>query len=45
MGEIVEVLGDHMAPGMEINVAIRNHDLPYIWPDEVLMKPQVFQLM
>ncbi len=25
-----------MAPGMEINVAIRNHDLPYIWSDAVL---------
>lgn len=36
IGEVVEVLGDHMAPGMEINVAIRNHDLPFIWPDDVL---------
>lgn len=38
IGEIVEVLGDHMAPGMEINVAIRNHELPYIWPDDVLLE-------
>ncbi len=36
VGNIVEVLGDHMAPGMEIDVAIRNHDLPYVWPDAVL---------
>jgi ribonuclease R len=35
-GTITEVLGDHMAPGMEIDVAIRNHDLPFVWPDEVL---------
>lgn len=35
MGEIIEVLGDHMAPGMEISVAIRNHELPYIWPEDV----------
>jgi ribonuclease R len=34
VGKIIEVLGDHMAPGMEINVAIRNHELPYIWPDD-----------
>jgi ribonuclease R len=34
-GKIIEVLGDHMAPGMEIDVAIRNHNLPYIWPEEV----------
>jgi len=24
-----------MAPGMEIDIALRTHDLPYIWPDEV----------
>ena len=35
-GKITEVLGDHMAPGMEIDVAIRNHDLPFEWPDDVL---------
>jgi ribonuclease R len=34
-GKIVEVLGDHMAPGMEIDVAIRNHNLPYLWPEGV----------
>jgi ribonuclease R len=36
IGKIMEVLGDHMAPGMEIDVAIRNHDLPFVWPDAVL---------
>jgi ribonuclease R len=41
-GKIVEILGDHMAPGMEIDVAIRNHDLPYIWPDEVLAEAAKF---
>lgn len=35
LGEVVEVLGDHMAPGMEINVAIRNHDIPTTWPEDV----------
>lgn len=42
LGEIVEVLGDHMAPGMEINVAIRNHQLPYIWPEEVSLEASRF---
>lgn len=42
LGKIVEVLGDHMAPGMEISVAIRNHDLPYIWPEEVLQEASRF---
>lgn len=38
LGEVVEVLGDHMAPGMEINVAIRSHEIPYVWPEEVLLE-------
>jgi len=33
VGRIVEVLGEHMAPGMEIDIAIRSHDLPSDWPD------------
>ncbi|MBI5612797.1 MAG: ribonuclease R [Gammaproteobacteria bacterium] len=33
VGKIVEVLGDHMAPGMEIEVATRMFDLPHVWPD------------
>jgi len=35
IGRVVEVLGDHLAPGMEIEVAIRSHDLPNVWPEEV----------
>jgi ribonuclease R len=35
MGRISEVMGDHMAPGMEIQVALRNHDIPHVWPKEV----------
>ena len=34
-GRIVEVLGDHLAPGMEIDVAIRSHDIPHEWPRAV----------
>ncbi len=36
IGRIIEVLGDHLAPGMEIEMAIRSHELPHKWPDEVL---------
>ncbi len=36
IGRIVEVLGEHMAPGMEIEVAIRAFDIPHEWPPEVL---------
>ncbi len=46
IGRIVEVLGKHMAPGMEIEVAIRSYDLPYEWPEALLdeiapLKPDV----
>ncbi len=35
MGRVVEILGDHMGPGMEIDIAIRSHGLPYEWPEAV----------
>jgi ribonuclease R len=33
--KVVEVLGDHLAPGMEITVAIHNYDIPNEWPDSL----------
>jgi ribonuclease R len=35
LGRVVEVLGDHMAPGMETDIAVRAHDLPVHWPEAV----------
>ena len=35
VGEIVEVLGDYLSPGMEIEIAIRKHQLPHEWPEAV----------
>ena len=35
IGRIVEVLGNYADPGMEIEIALRKHDLPYEWPREV----------
>ena len=35
-GRVEEVLGNNLAPGMEIEVAIRSHDIPNTWPDELL---------
>ncbi|AOE87749.1 ribonuclease R [Pseudomonas sp. TCU-HL1] len=45
-GEVVEVLGDYMAPGMEIEVALRSYDIPHEWPSAVVkeatkLKPEV----
>jgi len=42
VGKIVEVLGDHMAPGMEIDIAIRAFDLPCEWPDAVQQEAAAF---
>lgn len=36
IGRVREVLGEHMAPGMEIEIAVRSHNLPHEWPDTVL---------
>ncbi len=46
IGRVREVLGEHMAPGMEIDVAIRSHELPVEWSreteDEIAdLSPQV----
>ncbi len=35
IGKIVEVLGEHMAPGMEIDMALRTFDIPHEWPKGV----------
>ncbi|MEO7621759.1 MAG: ribonuclease R [Gallionella sp.] len=35
IGRIVEVLGNYADPGMEIDIALRKHDLPYEFPKDV----------
>jgi ribonuclease R len=42
VGKVVEIIGDHMAPGMEIDVAIRNHDLPTEWPSKALHEAKFY---
>jgi ribonuclease R len=36
IGRVVEVLGDHMSPGMEIDIAIHSYGLPHEFPEKVL---------
>jgi len=43
LGEVVEVLGDYMSPGMEIEIAIRKHQLPHQWPAAVERQIQSFK--
>ena len=35
-GDIIEVIGNYMAPGMEIDVALRSYDIPHVWPEAVV---------
>ena len=35
LGRIIEVLGEHMAPGMEIEMALRTFEIPSEWPKQV----------
>jgi ribonuclease R len=42
IGRVTEILGAAMAPGMEIEVAIRAFNLPNHWPDEVVKEAAVF---
>lgn len=41
-GRVVEVLGEHMAPGMEIEVAIRSYSIPFVWPEAAVAEAQSF---
>jgi len=35
-GRIIEILGEHLDPGLEIDIAIRSHGIPFEWSDAVL---------
>lgn len=36
IGRVVEILGEHLAPGMEIELAIRQYELPNVWSEALL---------
>jgi len=42
VAKIVEILGDSATPGLEVEIAVRSHGLPYQWPSPV--KKQTSQL-
>ncbi|MBN6075595.1 ribonuclease R [Aggregatibacter actinomycetemcomitans] len=35
IGKITEILGESMAKGMEVEIAIRKHDIPHVFPSAV----------
>jgi len=47
-GRVVEVMGDYLSPGMEVEVAIRTHDIPSRWTEElakeiIMLRPEVLE--
>lgn len=35
VGRIIEILGKHMSPDLAVEIAIRSHEIPGEWPDDV----------
>ena len=35
-GRVIDILGDTITPGLEVELALRSHELPFEWPEEVL---------
>ncbi|MFV9616663.1 MAG: ribonuclease R, partial [Gammaproteobacteria bacterium] len=42
VGKVTDVIGDHMAPGMEIEIEIHNHGIPYEFPDAAIQQANSF---
>lgn len=42
VGKVIKILGDHLAPGMEIDIALHAHGIPHEWPRQV--KKEIKQL-
>ena len=42
MGRVIEILGDHLTPGMEVELTIRAHEIPHRWSAEVLRELRRF---
>jgi len=42
LGKIITVLGDHMAPGMEIDIALRDFELPHVWSPSALTQAESY---
>lgn len=42
-GDICEIIGNYLAPGMEIDVALRSFDIPHQWPEAVEHESAAFK--
>ena len=41
LGKVISILGNHMAPGMEISIALRNFELPYTWSLQTIQQTEL----
>lgn len=37
-GKVIDILGDTITPGLEVELALRSHELPFEWPEEVILE-------
>ncbi|HEU4603531.1 MAG TPA: ribonuclease R [Steroidobacteraceae bacterium] len=42
LGHVTRVLGEHLAPGMETDIAIHSHGLPFEFPSAAIEEAEVF---
>lgn len=42
VGEVTEILGNHLTPGLEVELATQTHQLPHKWSEIVLQEAQCF---
>ncbi|KPV40188.1 hypothetical protein AN478_08630 [Thiohalorhabdus denitrificans] len=35
-GRVIEIVGEHLTPEVEVEIVMRKHGIPHAWPDEVL---------
>ena len=42
VAKVIDIIGEHMAPGMEIEMAIHNHSIPYEFSPEVVGEADKF---
>ena len=35
-GQVIDILGDTITPGLEVELALRSHEIPFEWPEDVL---------
>jgi len=44
VGRIIDVLGDQLTSGMEVDLALRSHSIPFEWPEDALQEAQSLSL-